>query len=112
MNPTTTFENLPFEKMFGIAEKFYGTSLDPDQIPINSESLKKLQKISPYCFNCALDGNHNPVSWVVCIPTTKSLMGDFISNKITEKQMFDQTPISTPPLVNKIVLNLNSFDGS
>lgn len=87
----SSFEDNPFEKMSAIAEKFFGTKIDPDQIPVTKTSRLKLKELSPFGLNCALDENRDPISWVVCIPTTLNLMNEFISGKITEKEMFDRT---------------------
>jgi hypothetical protein len=34
-----------------------------------------------------------PVAWVLIIPTTSELMHQFLEKKITEKELFDQTPV-------------------
>ncbi len=83
-------------KTFKIAEQFYGSESHPDHIPIKAESAAKLDSISDNWFNCAFDDNNEPISWIVVIPTSIALMKDFITAKITEKQLFDSTSIATP----------------
>jgi GNAT superfamily N-acetyltransferase len=39
-----------------------------------------------------LDSN-GPVAWVLVIPTTTALMNRFLDGKITEKELFDLTPL-------------------
>ncbi len=73
-----------------ITEKYFGTQNDPDQIPINRDSLEKFYALSSYCLNCAYEGD-KPVSWTVSIPTSLKLMNDFLEQRITEKELFNQT---------------------
>ncbi len=87
----STFEMPPPEKTAPITERFFGTAVDPEQIPIVPESREKMKKLSPYCFHTAFDSNDNPVSWVIRIPTTRELKEKFMRKEITEREMFDQT---------------------
>ncbi len=57
------------EKMMAIAEKFYGTETDPEQMIISQDSADKLGKIyDGFCRYRAEGGE--PVSWVLVLPTT------------------------------------------
>ena len=40
------------------------------------------------------DGN-GPVAWILLIPTTSDLMKRFLENHISEKELFDLTPLNT-----------------
>lgn len=90
----TTFTHPSFAKTAAVTEEFFGTEVDSTQIPINQETRNKFLQLSPYCMNTAEDTLGNPVSWVICIPTSVELMEKFISEKITEKELFDQTEIA------------------
>lgn len=79
-------------KTMQIAERFFGTQKDPEQMPINLASYDKIQKLSPYSLICELK-NDEPVSWVVTVPTSKVIMNKFISKEINEKQLLE---ISNP----------------
>lgn len=83
------------EKTRKIAEEFYGTETHPDQIPITTESAAKLDSISDLWFNCELDDQGEPISWIVVIPTSIRIMNDFVSGTITERQLFDATTPAT-----------------
>ncbi|MES1224360.1 MAG: hypothetical protein ABUT20_53185, partial [Bacteroidota bacterium] len=37
-----------------------------------------------------------PIAWVLLIPTTAALMNDFLAGKISEKQLFEKTPLNVP----------------
>jgi hypothetical protein len=80
------------EKRRLITEAYFGTSNDPDQIPVAKSSLEKLKQLSCYCINCAYEGD-NPVSWTIAIPTSVGLMESFLREEITERTMFDKTQV-------------------
>ena len=75
-----------------IAEKFFGTLNDPEQIPITQASVVKLRRLHPAAFHYLTDeaGEH-AVGWIVVVPTTKVLMRQFLEGRMTERQLFDQT---------------------
>ncbi len=76
------------KKMNELAERFFGTNEDPDQIPIGNGSLEKLQKLSPAALTYKLEDS-NPISWVVIVPTSSDLADKFLNGKITEKLLLD-----------------------
>lgn len=78
------------EKTLEIAEEFYGTSNDPDQIPITKDSFVRLISIHQETIKLETDGDHNPISWVVVVPTSKENMELFLEDKIKEKELFDK----------------------
>ena len=77
-------------KTMRIAEEFFGTASDPEQIPINTESFLKLQRLHEKTFVCKeVDGE--PISWIIVIPTQKQLAESFLSGKITERELLDSS---------------------
>ena len=78
------------EKTLEIAEKFYGTSSDPEQIPITKDSFVRLMSIHQEAIKLETDGDDNPISWVVVVPTSKENMELFLENKVNEKELFDK----------------------
>ena len=73
-----------------IAEKIFGTSVDPTQIPITEESADKLNKLTSHWLKYRLDENRNPLSWVVVVPTTKEIAARFLRGEITERQILEE----------------------
>ncbi len=73
-----------------IAEEIFDTAVNPEQIPINDESRKKLDALTPYWLTYKLEGGE-PISWVIVIPTTKDLMTKFLAKEITEKELMNLT---------------------
>jgi hypothetical protein len=83
-----------FERMMQLAEKVFATKNDPDQLDVNQDVLERLQKIHPATISEYDDGN-GPVAWILLIPTTLGLMKNFLEQKITEKELFELTPLNT-----------------
>lgn len=83
-----------FERMLQLAEEVFVAKNDPDQLDVNQEVLERLQLIHPATVSEYDDGN-GPVAWVLLIPTTLELMNQFLENKISEKELFDLTPLDT-----------------
>jgi hypothetical protein len=81
------------QKTLEIAEEFYGTSIDPEQIPINKESFDKLMSLHQEAIKLKADADGNPISWVVVVPTSKETMESFLEDKSTEKELFDRAVI-------------------
>jgi GNAT superfamily N-acetyltransferase len=80
------------ERMIQLAEDVFAVKNDPHQLDVNEEVIKRLKKIHPATVSEYDDGN-GPVAWVLLIPTTLDLMNRFLENKITEKQLFELTPL-------------------
>jgi GNAT superfamily N-acetyltransferase len=81
-----------FERMIQLAEEVFATKNDPDQLDINQEVIERLQRIHPAAVSEQDDGN-GPVAWILLIPTTLDLMNRFLEHKISEKELFDLTPL-------------------
>jgi predicted GNAT family acetyltransferase len=82
-----------FERMILLAEEVFDSKSDPEQLEVNEEVLNHLYKIHPASVQEFDDGN-GPVVWVLLFPTTSMLMEDFLKNKISEKQLFELTPLN------------------
>lgn len=79
-----------FDKMREIAEKFFKTANDPNQIPIGEESLRKFQKLHPKTIIYRTE-NNEPISWVVVLPTSNELADKFLRGEINEWELLDMT---------------------
>lgn len=84
-----------FEKMIQLSEEIFSVKNDPNQLSIDEEVMQQLTKMHPNTISKYDDGN-GPVSWVLLIPTSIELMNQFISNKISEKDLFEKTPLGIP----------------
>jgi hypothetical protein len=75
-----------------MAEDVFSVRNDPDQLSVDQDVIKRLQKIHPSSVSEYSEGN-GPLIWILLIPTTETLMKDFIWGKITEQKLFDLTPL-------------------
>lgn len=82
------------ERMIQLAEEVFSVKNDPNQLDVNPAVLERLKQIHPATLSEYDDGN-GPVAWILLIPTTLELMNRFIENKISEKELFDLTPLNT-----------------
>lgn len=82
-----------FERMILLAEEVFATKDDPDQLDVNNEVIKHLQEIHPATVSEYDDGN-GPVAWIILIPTTLELMHQFLEKKISEKELYELTPLN------------------
>jgi predicted GNAT family acetyltransferase len=79
--------------MIQLAEEVFDSKSDPEQLEVNEEVINHLYKIHPASVQEFDDGN-GPVVWVLLFTTTNVLMEDFLKNKISEKQLFELTPLN------------------
>jgi GNAT superfamily N-acetyltransferase len=81
-----------FERMLQLADEVFAVKNDPTQLDVNQEVLERLMRIHPGTVSEFDDGN-GPVAWVLLFPTTMDLMHQFLDATISEKELFDRTPL-------------------
>ena len=81
-----------FERMIQLADDVFAVKNDPDQLDVNQDVLDQLRRIHPATVS-EFDDGHGPVAWVLLIPTTLGLMDQFLSHSISEKELYEQTPL-------------------
>jgi GNAT superfamily N-acetyltransferase len=81
-----------FERMIQLAEDVFAVRNDPDQIDVNEDVLARLRSIHPSTVSEYNEGN-GPAAWLLVIPTTTELMLRFLEHKISERELFDLTPL-------------------
>ncbi len=84
-----------FERMLELAEEVFASKNDPNQLDVNEEVMEQLQRIHPESI-AEFDNGHGPICWIIQIPTTRQLMEQFLANEISEKQLFELTPLNVP----------------
>jgi hypothetical protein len=80
------------QRMIQLADEFFETKNDPDQIAVTEEVISVLQKIHPATLSEKRDEN-GPVVWILVLPTTLQLMEEFIAGQINERELLEKTPI-------------------
>ena len=78
--------------MIRLAEDFFATTEDPDQISITRTVTRRLHKIHPSTMT-EKRTRKGPVAWILVIPTTRRIMEQFIAKKINERGLLDTTPL-------------------
>lgn len=81
-----------FERMIQLAEVIFAVKNDPDQLDVNEDVIQHLRELHPSTVS-EFDDGHGPVAWVLLIPTTTDLMNRFLTGEITERQLYEQTPV-------------------
>jgi hypothetical protein len=79
-----------FSRMLSLIDEVFDTRKDPNQLQVNQQVIKKLEKIHPATLSEFTDKN-GPSVWVLVIPTTTGVMNDFLSGKISEKDILTKT---------------------
>jgi predicted GNAT family acetyltransferase len=82
-----------FERLIQLADDVFAVKSDPSQLEINPGVRKRLLQIHPSTMSEHIEGN-GPVAWVLMIPTTIELMDRFLTGEISEKELFELTPLN------------------
>jgi hypothetical protein len=88
----TTVANDNLQRMIQLADEFFETKNDPDQISVNEEVMSMLQKIHPSTLSEKKNEN-GPIAWILVLPTTLRLMEEFVTERINERELLEKTPI-------------------
>jgi ribosomal protein S18 acetylase RimI-like enzyme len=83
-----------FLRLIRLAEETFAMKSDPDQLQVNEHVRDRLLKMHPATLSEFSD-TIGPVAWLLVIPTTRSLMEDFLAGRISEQELFDLTPLGT-----------------
>jgi predicted GNAT family acetyltransferase len=82
------------ERMIQLAEDVFAIRTDPNQLSVDDKVMKRLRQIHPATMSEYDDGK-GPVAWILVFPTTLDLMNKFIEHEISEKELFELTPLQT-----------------
>jgi ribosomal protein S18 acetylase RimI-like enzyme len=78
------------ERMIALANEFFETKNDPEQLDVNEEVMGQLYSLHPSTINeYVVDGG--PVCWILLIPSSIQTMDAFLSGKIGEKEILKQS---------------------
>jgi ribosomal protein S18 acetylase RimI-like enzyme len=84
-----------YERMIQMADEVFASRTDPDQLNVNEEVISHLHQMHPAAVSEYDDGN-GPAAWILGFPTTLDLMNRFLENKISEKELYERTPLNIP----------------
>jgi len=80
-----------FERLIQLAEEVFDVRNDPDQLDVSEEVIERLLKLHPSTLS-EEDYGEGPVAWVLLIPTSVHLMEEFLAGRISERELFYNTP--------------------
>ena len=80
-----------FERMMQLVEEVFDNDNDPDQLNVDDEVMARLRALHPA--SIAEYDDDGPVVWALVMPTTTELMQQFLAKTITEKELFELTPV-------------------
>jgi predicted GNAT family acetyltransferase len=83
-----------YERIIQLSDEVFSSRTDPDQLNVDEKVMERLELIHPNTLSEYDDGN-GPVCWILCIPTTLDLMSKFIEQKISERELYELTPLNT-----------------
>jgi hypothetical protein len=81
------------ERLIQLADEVFDIKNDPQQLNVDQDIIRRLSAMHPSTLSEHVDGN-GPVAWVLVIPTTIELMNRFLEGGISEKEMFELTPLN------------------
>ncbi len=84
-----------YERMLQMAEAVFDARHDPEQLDVDMDVLERFARIHPATRGEYKDEN-GPIAWVLLLPTTQELMRQFLDRQISEKDLFDRTPLDVP----------------
>ncbi len=76
--------------MLQLVEEVFSIKNDPTQLDVNEDVIIRLQQIHPASLTEQRD-HDGPVAWILLIPTSSTLMQQFVERKINEQELFDKT---------------------
>jgi hypothetical protein len=82
-----------FERMIALSDEVFSSRTDPDQLNVNEKVMEHLQLIHPDTIS-EHDNGEGPVCWILCIPTTIDLMNQFVNKEISERELYELTPLN------------------
>ena len=80
--------------MIQLADEFFSTRNDPEQLDVNQDIMEQLQKIHPATLSEEVEGD-GPVVWILMIPTSALTMRRFIAGEINESDVLTETKPGT-----------------
>lgn len=76
--------------MIQLAEDFFATKQDPEQLDVTPQVMEALEALHPATLSEETEGD-GPVVWLLLIPTTDEVMESFLSGKLSEHQLLQET---------------------
>lgn len=79
-------------RLLQLVEETFDVKNDPEQLDVNQAVIARLQQMHP-CAMTEITNDDGPIAWALLIPTTTDVMNRFLLKEISEKQLYELTPI-------------------
>lgn len=79
-------------RLLQLVEETFDVKNDPEQLDVNQAVITRLQQMHP-CAMTEITNDDGPIAWALLIPTTTDVMNRFLLKEISEKQLYELTPI-------------------
>lgn len=80
-------------RMILLADEFFATKNDPQQLDVTPEVMESLEQIHPATLSEEVEGD-GPVVWILLIPTSEETKVRFLKGSISEKEVLDESLVS------------------
>jgi hypothetical protein len=77
--------------MIDLANESFRTEEDSSQLRVTEGVRERLLRIHPCTLSEESDAD-GPIAWVLVIPTTHDLAGQFVEGQISERELFEKSP--------------------
>jgi GNAT superfamily N-acetyltransferase len=84
-----------YERLLALADEVFAVRNDPAQLDVDEAVLDRLRRIHPASVQ-EKTTPEGPIAWLLLIPTTQALMDAFVHERITERELYDRTPVGAP----------------
>lgn len=82
-----------FQRLVQLADEVFSYKNDPEQLDVNSQVIDRLHRMHPFTLIDYQDEN-GPVIWLLIIPTTMEIMERFLKKEISERELYELTPLN------------------
>jgi GNAT superfamily N-acetyltransferase len=82
------------QRMIQLVDEAFNTRRDPRQISVNRQTMERLQRLHPDTLAERRTKN-GPVAWMLVFPTTRILMQQFLTRRISEKTLLRKTRLNS-----------------
>ncbi len=82
-------------RLIALSDETFAAHADERQLQVDEDVMARLEKLHPATLS-EYATEEGPAIWVLAIPTTETLMEEFLSGALTETELLDLTPLDVP----------------
>ena len=97
-------EQHTIEQILQYASQFFGAQDDDTQLPATQESFEQLLALDERAITVQLTDEGSLISWMVSIPTSHKQMNAFLTEQITERELFESAMLKEQKQLEAVYL--------